>query len=60
MRAHAARISRLGPLEDQIAAGSEMWVLNSVVFLVPAVLLIMRTLTPQFLRHATEEDSGTL
>ena len=35
---HAQRISSLTALQDQVAAGAEMWVLNSLVFLVPAVV----------------------
>jgi cytochrome c oxidase assembly factor CtaG len=47
--AQAERISSLTPLQDQIAAGAEMWVLNSLVFLVPAVILTMKMLSPRFL-----------
>jgi len=49
----AERISSLTPLQDQIAAGAEMWVLNSVVFLVPAVLLTIRMLSPKSLHAAS-------
>ncbi|WP_263415782.1 cytochrome c oxidase assembly protein [Terriglobus albidus] len=31
--ANADRITRLNPLQDQVAAGGEMWVLNSAIFL---------------------------
>ncbi len=48
--AQAARISSLTPLRDQIAAGAEMWVLNSIVFLVPAVFLTIEMLSPRYLR----------
>jgi cytochrome c oxidase assembly factor CtaG len=44
------RISSLTPLHDQIAAGAEMWVLNSLVFLLPAVLLMVRLLSPRSLQ----------
>jgi putative membrane protein len=47
---NAERISSLTPLQDQIAAGAEMWVLNSIVFLVPAVVLTVKMLLPQSLR----------
>ena len=47
---HAERISTLTPLQDQIAAGAEMWVLNSVVFLVPAVVLTVKMLSPRSLQ----------
>lgn len=45
----AVRITSLTPLQDQIAAGAEMWVLNSLVFLVPAVALTIKMLSPRFL-----------
>jgi len=32
----------ISPLSDQIAGGVIMWVLNSIVFLVPAMLLTVR------------------
>jgi putative membrane protein len=48
--AQAPRITSLTPLQDQVAAGSEMWVLNSVVMLVPAVIITMQLLTPRSLR----------
>lgn len=44
--AEAERISSLNPLQDQIAAGAEMWFLNSAVFLAPAVVLVFRMLAP--------------
>jgi putative membrane protein len=51
--AEAARITALTPMQDQILAGSEMWVLNSIVFLVPAAVLVVRWLSPRALqRHA--------
>ena len=46
----AERITRLTPLQDQVAAGAEMWVLNSVVFLVPAIALTFSLLAPKSLR----------
>ena len=51
--AAAPRITNLSPLKDQVAAGAEMWVLNSTVFLIPAVVITMRLLTPKSLRSAT-------
>jgi cytochrome c oxidase assembly factor CtaG len=47
--AQAERISSLTPLQDQIAAGAEMWILNSLVFLIPAVVLTIRMLSQRFL-----------
>jgi putative membrane protein len=49
----AERVSSLTPLLDQIAAGAEMWVLNSLVFLFPAVILTVRMLTPRSLQTAS-------
>ena len=54
----APRISTLTPLKDQVAAGAEMWVLNSIVFLIPAVVLTMKLLTPKALRSASDQ-TGT-
>jgi cytochrome c oxidase assembly factor CtaG len=50
--AAAPRISFLSPLKDQAAAGAEMWVLNSVIFLIPAVAITIQILTPRSLRTA--------
>jgi cytochrome c oxidase assembly factor CtaG len=50
------RISSLSPLKDQVAAGAEMWVLNSIVFLIPAVALTMQLLTPKALRTVNSES----
>ena len=48
--AAAPRVSELSALQDQVAAGSEMWILNSLVFLVPAVAITMQVLAPKRLR----------
>ncbi len=48
--AQAERVSHLTALQDQVLAGSEMWVLNSLVFLVPVAVLVMQLLTPKSLR----------
>ncbi|HEY2857766.1 MAG TPA: cytochrome c oxidase assembly protein [Terracidiphilus sp.] len=57
--AQAERITSLTPLKDQAAAGAEMWVLNSLVMLAPAVVIIMQMLTPRALRnHAAEHRGG--
>ena len=50
--AEAPRVCFLSPLKDQIAAGSEMWVLNSVVMLAPAVVIALRELSPRWMRDA--------
>jgi len=51
--AAAERISSLTPLKDQILAGAEMWVLNSLVFLVPVAVIVVRMLSPQGLRDGS-------
>jgi cytochrome c oxidase assembly factor CtaG len=51
--ANATRVSSLTPLQDQIAAGAEMWVLNSLVFLVPAVVFTMKMLSPRSLQRVS-------
>ncbi|HEV2578781.1 MAG TPA: cytochrome c oxidase assembly protein [Acidobacteriaceae bacterium] len=51
--AAAERISSLSPLKDQVLAGAEMWVLNSMVFLVPVAVLVVRMLSPRGLRDAS-------
>lgn len=50
--AAAPRICFLTPLKDQVAAGAEMWVLNSLVFLIPAVAIAAKELSPRFLMHS--------
>ena len=55
--AQAPRVSTLTPLQDQAAAGSEMWVLNSIVFLIPAVALTVRLLSPRALQGSTYTKS---
>lgn len=47
--AAAPRVCFLTPLKDQVAAGAEMWVLNSLVMLAPAVVIAMKELSPKFL-----------
>ncbi len=56
--ASAERVTSLTALQDQVAAGAEMWVLNSLVFLVPAVVLTIRALTPRALRTLIAEPRG--
>jgi cytochrome c oxidase assembly factor CtaG len=51
--AAAERIARLTPLKDQVLAGSEMWVLNSIVFLVPVAVIVVRMLSPRGLRDGS-------
>jgi cytochrome c oxidase assembly factor CtaG len=56
--AEAPRVTFLTPLKDQVAAGSEMWVLNSIVMLAPAVLITMQLLTPRALRDTPVAFTG--
>ena len=44
--ARAPRVCSLTALKDQSAAGAEMWVLNSLVFLIPAVAIAGKELSP--------------
>lgn len=55
--AQAARVSHLTPMQDQVAAGAVMWVLNSLVFLLPAVVLTVKLLSP---RSSMYGSAGTL
>ena len=56
--AAAERITRLTPLKDQVLAGAEMWVLNSIVFLVPVVVIVVRMLSPQGLQNTVEVSTN--
>jgi hypothetical protein len=47
---HGARIFGLTPLADQSAAGAEMWVLNSMAFVIPAIIIPCARLAPNFTR----------
>jgi cytochrome c oxidase assembly factor CtaG len=57
--AAAERLFRYTPLQDQVLAGAEMWVLNSVVFLVPMAVVVMRLLSPRALRTETAVPDTT-
>lgn len=56
--AEAERVTRLTPLQDQVLAGSEMWVLNSLAFLVPAAAIVFILLRPRILQASHMEISG--
>ena len=58
--AAAPRVCFLTPLNDQAAAGAEMWVLNSIVFLIPAIAITVQLLTPRALRACRQvsESAG--
>ncbi|SRR6266567_1064492 len=56
----ADRIARLTPLQDQIAAGAEMWVLNSLVMLAPAIVITMRLLSPRALQNESRAEERTI
>jgi putative membrane protein len=43
----AERVTRMTALEDQAAAGAFMWVANSTVFLIPAVVMTAQLLMPK-------------
>ena len=57
--AQAERICSLTPLRDQVAAGAEMWVLNSTVMLLPAFAIMLQLLSPRALReHAVPRPNA--
>lgn len=56
--AEAPRICFLTPLKDQVAAGAEMWVLNSLVFLIPAVAIAVKELSPKFVANESVVQAG--
>jgi cytochrome c oxidase assembly factor CtaG len=56
--AAAERITKLTPLQDQVLAGAEMWVLNSLIFLIPVAILVMRSLSPRGLRESAGISGG--
>jgi cytochrome c oxidase assembly factor CtaG len=53
----APLVCSLSPLKDQVAAGAEMWVLNSTIMLISAVVIAVRELSPPIL---VQTDQGTL
>ena len=55
--AAAERITRLTALQDQIAAGSEMWILNSIVMVAPAMILTLKLLSPK-LEHPADAQTS--
>lgn len=55
--AEASRVCFLTPMKDQVAAGSEMWVLNSTVMLIPAVVIAVRELSPRWMEQSAARES---
>jgi putative membrane protein len=51
--AAAPRIFGLSALENQVAAGAFMWVVGSLAFIIPAVVLTVRCLSISSTRDAT-------
>jgi hypothetical protein len=45
--AQVPRLFAISPLDDQIAAGAEMWALGSLIFLAPAALVTVQLLSPK-------------
>jgi cytochrome c oxidase assembly factor CtaG len=54
-----ARPLGLSALNDQVAAGAFMWVCGSMVYLIPAVILVVQLLSPTTMRHKTETLTGS-
>jgi cytochrome c oxidase assembly factor CtaG len=52
--AEAPRVFRLSPLNDQIAAGAGMWFFGSLIFLIAAVFVLFRLLSPLNSAHQGE------
>lgn len=52
--AHAPRIFAMSPLDDQVAAGGLMWFAMTIVFLIPAVVIVVRYLSPSRSRIAAQ------
>jgi cytochrome c oxidase assembly factor CtaG/ferredoxin len=52
------RLFGISPLDDQIAAGPEMWVIGSLIFLVPAGIVTLQLLHPR--REAASVSSAGL
>jgi putative membrane protein len=54
--AAASRPFPISPLEDQALAGAMMWVFGSFVYLLPAVVITLRMLSPNSSYHAISYD----
>jgi putative membrane protein len=57
--ADVPRIGGISPITDQIVAGAIMWVPGSILFLVPAVVIVMRALEPQELTRLPQSPALT-
>ena len=59
--ASAPALFGISPLEDQVIAGSLMWIFGSVVYLIPAILITVQMLSPHEAaaqRHARATSSA--
>ena len=54
---YAARVWGISALDDQAAAGAIMWVVGSVLFLVPVGVLAIRLLESPRTRSAREKNN---
>jgi putative membrane protein len=50
----------ISPLQDQERAAALMWVVVTLILMVPAVMITMQILSPEHAREATEIDSDAL
>jgi putative membrane protein len=57
---HVGRAFGISALADQNGAGAEMWVINSLVFLIPAMVIPMRALAPRFSRRVGNGLSSSI
>ncbi len=55
----APRLWHSNPLDDQVIAGTIMWVPGSIVFLVPAAVIALQALSPRLSRHASAAVGST-
>jgi cytochrome c oxidase assembly factor CtaG len=55
----ATRIFPLSPIDDQAAAGGLMWFAMTIAFLVPAVVIMIRYLSPARPRAAAHRVAAT-
>jgi putative membrane protein len=55
--ASAARFDAITPMNDQVLAGAIMWVPGSLLFLVPALTILMKALRPQSLIQPQERQA---
>jgi putative membrane protein len=56
--AAAPRLFGISPLEDQIIAGALMWVFGTFVYTIPAIVITIRLLSPQYAQSQKHRALG--